>query len=119
MKRLVTSLSTIALGLGGLLAAALPASALGTTTTNCTYYVTVTGYSSSNNGGFTTNGDVCGIAKVRLAYGLYSGSPTYYTSWVTSSSTAFQPNPGNIVYGGNHGVSNPALLYTSAKNFNS
>lgn len=95
-----------------------PASAW-TTTVNCTGDITITGYSSPSNGGFTTNGKYCGTAKVRLLYKTYSNSPTYFTPWQTSKETATAKNPGNIVLGGQHGVSKPAPAYPEAKNFTS
>lgn len=111
----------VAFGLvvGGSLAAAAPAQALGTVTKKCTNNETATGYSSAVNGGFTTNGGVCGTAKSRLFYQTYNGSPTYYTSWTYNSSTAFTRHPGNSVRGGNHGVDNPGLAFTGARDFNS
>lgn len=108
-----------AVALGFVLAAAGPSSALGTTNRDCTGDMQAIGYSSLKNGGFTTSAGYCGKHKARLFYILYTGSPTYYTGWVYSNSTAFVTNPGNIVRGGNHGVDNPALAYPEAKNFSS
>lgn len=119
MKRISAIVAVLSLfGFGGV-ASAPEAEALGTTHVKCTYYDTATGYSTSRSGGFTTNGGVCGQAKVRLFYQTYNGSPTYYTGWTYSSSTATRSHPGNLVRGGNHGVSNPAALFSSAKNFSS
>lgn len=119
MKKIAGALLTFALVAGGSVVMAAPAHALGSVPKKCTYYDTATGYSSVVNGGFTSNGGVCGTAKSRLFYQTYSGSPTYYTGWTYNSSTAFTPHPGNSVRGGNHGVSNPAALYSDAKDFNS
>lgn len=44
----------------------------------------------------------CGTVKVRVAYTIYPGSPTYYTGWTTGSSTATSPNPGNTQVLSNH-----------------
>lgn len=118
MKRLATSLAALGLILGGLVIGAGPAAALGTTNVKCTYYDTSTGFSSTSDGGFTTNAGVCGTSKVRLLYRTYAGSPLYYTAWVYSSSTAFI-NPGTIVVAGNHGVSDPAGCCTNARDYNS
>lgn len=95
------------------------ASAIGTVNKKCTYYDTATGYSSRSNGGFTTNGGVCGTAKVRLIFNTHPGSPTYYTGWVYSTTTAVVSGPTSGVIGGNHGVSNPGGAYTDAEYFTS
>lgn len=110
---------SVALAGSAVLLAAPTASALGTTHVKCTNYNTATGFSSTSSGGFTTNGGVCGTAKVRLFYRTHPGSPLYYTAWRSSTTTATVANPGNLVQGGNHGVSNPATLFSSAKNFSS
>jgi hypothetical protein len=104
---------------GGALVGASDAHALGTVHRQCTHYNTATGESTSSQGGFTTNAGVCGTAKVRLFYRTYTGSPLYYTNWATSSGTARIGNPGNLVQGGNHGVSDPAGAYGSARDFSS
>lgn len=104
---------------GGGVMGASDAHALGTVHKQCTNYNTATGESTSSQGGFTTNAGVCGTAKVRLFYRTYTGSPLYYTNWVTSSGTARTGHPGNLVQGGNHGVSNPAGAFASAKDFSS
>lgn len=118
-RRISSAIAALALAAAGAIVSAPAAQALGTVDVKCTNYDTTTGYSSKSNGGFTTNGAICGKAKARLFYTTYPGSPTCYTSWVYSSTTAFVSNPGNTVGGGNHGVADPAWAFPGAKNFNS
>jgi hypothetical protein len=121
MRRVLLSIIVSMAMLPGTLILAPAAQAIGTVNKQCTHYDTATGYSSSTNGGFTTNAGVCGEAKVRLAYKLHTGAGalTYFTAWTYSKTTALRAHPGNIVLGGSHGVSNPAGCCSSAKNFES
>lgn len=119
MRKLAVAAIAFFLAGVGMVGAAPNAHALGTVHKQCTHQSTATGNSTSGAGGFTTNGGVCGKAKVRLMYYTYTGSPLYYTGWTVASSTAIRQHPGNIVIGGNHGVDDPAPAYSSARDFNS
>lgn len=102
-----------------LLGTATPANAVGNKTMDCTRDAQTTGSSSRTNGGFTTDGVVCGTAGVRLVYGARGEPQRFYGPWAYSTSVAHAPHPGSgvIVYGGQHGVSNPSSWYNSAKNY--
>lgn len=94
----------------GLVLPASAATANGTGSKTCAYGVSANGSSNRSYAATSTPGSVCGSAKARALYQTYSGSPVYYSSWVSSSGTAIA-NPGNTVVGGNHDLSNPAPAY--------
>jgi hypothetical protein len=94
----------------GLVLPASAASANGTGSKTCAYGVSANGSSNRSYAATSTPGTVCGSAKARALYQTYSGSPVYYSSWVSSAGTAIA-NPGNTVVGGNHHLTDPAPAY--------
>ncbi len=117
-KTLLSGLTALALVAASIITSPA-AQGIGTVNVKCTNYNTAAEFSSATKDGFTTNGGVCGTAKVRVHYKTFASSPTYATAWVYSSATAVVKNPGNTVLGGSHGVDNPAGAFSSAKNFES
>ncbi|KJL29246.1 hypothetical protein [Microbacterium oxydans] len=90
--------------LGLALGSASPASALGSASGSCSSVAAVYGNSSAKGSAqtWTQNSGTCGELGVRIFYTLYSGSPTYYTSWTYGQVSVYGTNPGNIVHGANH-----------------
>lgn len=117
-KRVLAFLGAACLSLAALVAASPNAQALGTAYQNCAQSLTVTGKSSSSGGSTSaptnSNPDLgCGVAKVRVAYQTYPGSPTYYTSW-KSASGIVSYNPGNTVVGAQHDCGYKAPAYSGS-----
>jgi len=103
VRVLLTALMATGLIAGWNVAAPDKASAFGDAYYECVYHLTVNGGSSAPNRAYTSapwnsNKDLgCGASKVRASYHTYSGSPLYYTTWVSSNSALALVQPSGTV----------------------
>ncbi len=70
---------------------------------NCSNNTQVIATYYENAGGRSSEilGD-CGTMSVRVTYQTYPGSPTYYTSWVYNSASAYRGSTGNLQLATHH-----------------
>lgn len=95
----------------GGVALAGPASALGSDNNQCIVLESVYGTSATDRAKTTTPGvRYCGNARVRASYAAYSSGPIYWTSWVSSSTTAIA-NPTQSVRNAEHDDVDPAPFF--------
>ncbi len=91
-----------------LLAASTPASALGSGSAICRYYLDGSGFDSFSGRSTSAYAATwqswageCGNVGARVYYRTYPGSPIYYTTY-TYDPSYVQRNPGNTVVSGSH-----------------
>lgn len=111
------SLSAGILLVGGL-ALGAPAYALGSKTMACGDGRSVAGTSSASSAQtFQDSSGSCGQVKVRVGY-YAPGGVSAYSSWSYGSKTVTQTSSQwGSIFAGNHGVTDPGLIYDKSKFF--
>ena len=107
-KAILAVVSAAALAVGSL-AAAAPASAVGTVNGKCTWYDSFVGASTATGESFTAGEKrLCGDVRIRVGYTV-SGGTAHYTPWKQAVGTVKQGPVGYRVFGGEHSVTDASI----------